>query len=89
MLAQLFAIALQAAAPDAARQVEPVEAAARLMAAGHPAEAIATLDPALAAFDRQYAAEHRRIYCSFSPADTLASLLGAAVDHTNAVSIGP
>lgn len=76
---------LSPAESDARAKV--VLAAAKAMQAGRPVDAIAMIDPALAAFDRQYAGEKRRLICTWGPHDTLAGLFGAAIDGGDAIAV--
>ena len=87
MLPVLLAAMLLAAAPDEDAQAKIVFAAAQQMQAGHAADAIVTIDPALDAYDRQYAGENRSIVCAFGPNDMLVSLLGAAEQKRSAIAI--
>lgn len=87
MLHAILAAAALLAAADEDPQAKVVVAAAQAMATGHPDVAIATVDPALAAYDKQFAGEKRRIVCAYTPEDTLLNLLGAAADKTDAIAV--
>src|SRR5688500_10369196 len=91
------AIALLAvAAPSmSAAQSVPAEAdagettndAAKLIGEKKPAEAIAMLDRIIAAQTSKYRGETRRTYCAGSPEESLAYMVMAASDRTDAVVI--
>ena len=87
MLLLFVAGLLAAAAPEEDAQAKLVLAAAQQMQAGRAADAIATIDPALSAYDKQFAGEKRRIVCAFGTTDMLASLLVAAEQKESAVAI--
>lgn len=100
---KLFPILLLAAAiatPAAAQSVShesiaagPADPAAGLDGAitaikeGRAADALAAIDPILAAYEHQYAGEKRRIYCTNGGAQTLMYLTMAASDHVDAVAL--
>ena len=88
----LAAAALQAAPPASASpppdpQAAVVAAAAQAMATGHPDQAIAAVEPALAAYEKQYAGDRRQLFCGYSPAETLAEMLIAATARRDAVAL--
>ena len=57
------------------------------MAAGHPDQAIVVIDPALAAYEKQYAGDRRQLFCGYSSAETLAEMLIAAAAKHDAVAL--
>jgi tetratricopeptide (TPR) repeat protein len=54
---------------------------------GQPAKAIEIVEPAIAAYEKTYSTEKRRIYCDVAPAQTIAALAQAAADKTDAVAL--
>ena len=83
----LLLAAVLATAPADDPQAKTVAAATAAMTAGRPEQALTTIEPALAAYERQYAGERRQLYCSYSPAETLAELAAAPADKQTAVAL--
>lgn len=89
MIASLLAMLLAAAATgDDDPQAKTVLAAMAQLTTGHSAEALAAVEPALAAYDRRYAREPRQKFCSYSREEVLAAMVGAAGAKQDAVAIG-
>jgi len=92
-LLAVMAIAVPAAAQPAAHESPAADPAARLeegisaIKAGKAAEALAIIDPILAAYERLYAGEKRRIYCANGPTQTILYMGMAATDHKDAVAL--
>lgn len=76
MLHLLLAAALATATADDP-QAKAVAAATEAMTAGRPEEVLATIEPALAAYQQRYAGERRQVICRYSDAETTAEI-GAA-----------
>lgn len=72
-----------------AEQQQHVDAAARLLQQGKPAEAIDGIDKVIAHFEAQRKEKTDLAYCARSPAESLAYLLQAAKDKTPASVYGP
>jgi tetratricopeptide (TPR) repeat protein len=64
-----------------------LEGAITAIKQGRAADALAVIDPILAAYERQYAGEKRRIYCANSVPQTLTYMTLAASDHVAAVAL--
>lgn len=54
---------------------------------GRAADALATIDPILAAYEHQYAGEKRRLYCANGGPQTLMYMSMAASDHVDAIAL--
>ena len=83
----LFASLLMAA-PAAARD-KPTEQAWELIRDKKPAQAIAALDPVIAAEAKRHEDERRQIYCAHSPEETLMYTGMAAQANRDAVVLDP
>lgn len=84
----ILAAALLAATPAADDpQAAAVRTATEQMSTGRPAEALATIEPALAAYERQYAGERRQIFCAGTPTETIAAMAQAAAAKRDAVAL--
>ncbi len=86
----LIALALLLGAPEAAFAAPDsgqaqVDRAADLINNGKPGEAVAVLDPLIAAQERQRAGDKRQAYCARSPAESLFYLAGAVQEKKEAV----
>lgn len=97
IVGQLLAGALLVAAtPAVAADVTPgdpqakaVQAAALLMVQGRSAESLAAIEPVLAAYEAQFAAEKRQIYCGMNPTETILYMGMAAQAKKNAIAVYP
>lgn len=70
------------------RQAKLAEAVIAIHA-GKAAQAITLLDPLLAEYEKAYAGEKRRIYCTHDYQETIGSMLQAQIDNEAAIAIGP
>jgi tetratricopeptide (TPR) repeat protein len=90
-----FAILLALAPPQApaqdidAVQAPKVAAAFGAIKAGHPQEALDSLDGVLATYDAAHAGETRQIYCGMSTTEALLYMGLAAKTRTGAIAVGP
>lgn len=81
------------AASSEKAQGDPQEAvlktAIAAMQQGRSADVLAMIDPALAAYETDYAAEKRLIYCGMGPTETLLYMGMAASQKQSAIAISP
>ena len=95
MLLALAPATAQAQAPQTQTQnVDEVQApklhaALQSIQAGHPQEALDSLEGVLTAYDAAHAGEKRRIYCAMSSTETLAYMAIAAKAKAGAIAVGP
>lgn len=87
MLHLLLAAAALVAAPADDPQEKTVSAATAAMTAGRPEQALTTIEPALAAYERQHAGERRQVFCGYSPVETVAEMAAAAAAKREAVAL--
>lgn len=86
LIALAFLIAAPAPPAEAADpDMVQVDRAADLIHGSKPAEAIALLDPLIAAQERRRASDKRRAYCARSSPESLFYLFGAAKEKNGAV----
>lgn len=83
----LLLAAVLASAPADDPQAKTVAAATEAMTAGRPEQALTTIEPALTAYERQYAGERRQLFCTYSQTETIAQMAGAAVAKQDAVAL--
>lgn len=92
MLTSILAALIGHAAPTAdldAKFRDAINAADAAVTSGRPAEAVATLMPVIAAFERQNASEKRMVFCGMSGPQTIAYMAMGAQAKKSAVAIGP
>ena len=90
MLLVTFAIAVSAPAPDLDAVMRPkLEAADRAIAGSRPAEALAIIEPVIAAYKAEYEQETRQIYCGMTSPETLLYMTMAANERKGALAVGP
>lgn len=70
-------------------QAAAVTRAELLVKAGKIEEAVAVLDPALAAYERTYAGEKRRIICDMSATETGLAVAAALVESKEMITVSP
>lgn len=86
----LLVAALLAGAPaDLDARYRPVlEAADSAISAGNPQQALDSLDPVIAAYEAQAAAEPKQTYCAMSPTQTLAYMAMGSQGSRGAIAVG-
>jgi tetratricopeptide (TPR) repeat protein len=85
LLALAGPVFAQTATPDEA--TDPFAKTAAALTAEQPALALDDIAPVVAAQERRYATEKRRIYCNMTLTQTLSSMGKAAVDKVDAVAV--
>jgi tetratricopeptide (TPR) repeat protein len=91
--AVLLALAGMQSGPEKQSDFDPQAAAVTradlLVQAGKIEEAVAVLDPALAAYERTYAGEKRKIICDMNPTETGLAVAAALVESREMVTVSP